>query len=185
MVNCATIPASHPARTLHQRVSGTAAAADFEEKILSPLKPLEPRTPCIGICSTTSLGDPICRGCKRFAFEVIHWNSYAEAEKLSVLDRLEKLVVQILSERFLIRDPALLQRRMQQAAVPYDAQRSAYTWLHNLLKKQHRAISTLGEFGVEIREGYTDLGAARLMELADQELLTLCDAHFARYYRVS
>ena len=35
------------------------------------------KTPCIGICSTTSLGDKICRGCKRFNFEVIRWNSYS------------------------------------------------------------------------------------------------------------
>ncbi|MBU2098945.1 MAG: DUF1289 domain-containing protein, partial [Gammaproteobacteria bacterium] len=25
------------------------------------------KTPCIGICSTTSVGDKICRGCKRFS----------------------------------------------------------------------------------------------------------------------
>ena len=29
------------------------------------------RTPCIGVCSTTSLGDRICRGCKRSNVEVI------------------------------------------------------------------------------------------------------------------
>ena len=28
------------------------------------------RTPCVGICSTT-YGDDVCRGCKRFSFEVI------------------------------------------------------------------------------------------------------------------
>jgi uncharacterized protein len=149
---------------------------------LSKVSRLQVRTPCIGICSTTSVGDPICRGCKRFAFEVIHWNTYSDGEKLAVLNRLEKLIVQIISERFLISDRALLQRRLQQAAVPYDAQRSPYTWLHNLLKKQHRAITALDEFGVEIREAYRELGATRLMELADQELLTLCDAHYARYF---
>ena len=34
------------------------------------------KTPCLGICSTTSVGDVVCRGCKRYAFEVIDWNGY-------------------------------------------------------------------------------------------------------------
>ena len=38
------------------------------------------RTPCVGICSTT-YGDEVCRGCKRFYFEVINWNKYDENEK--------------------------------------------------------------------------------------------------------
>ncbi|MEC7008614.1 MAG: DUF1289 domain-containing protein, partial [Pseudomonadota bacterium] len=35
------------------------------------LKPI--KTPCIGVCST-GIGDSVCRGCKRFSHEVIHWN---------------------------------------------------------------------------------------------------------------
>ena len=37
-------------------------------------------TPCLGICSTT-YGDDVCKGCKRFVHEVISWNK----------DRFEKL----------------------------------------------------------------------------------------------
>ena len=38
------------------------------------------RTPCVGICSTT-YGDDVCRGCKRFIHEVINWNSFKPEEK--------------------------------------------------------------------------------------------------------
>ena len=38
------------------------------------------RTPCVGICSTT-YGDDVCRGCKRFIHEVINWNSFNPEEK--------------------------------------------------------------------------------------------------------
>mgnify|MGYP006200948357 CR=1 FL=1 len=46
------------------------------------------RTPCIGTCSTT-YGDLVCRGCKRFNFEVINWNRYSEEEKLAVMGRID------------------------------------------------------------------------------------------------
>lgn len=45
---------------------------------LLPVTMKDLRTPCIGICSTTSLGDRVCRGCKRYAAEVIDWNSCDE-----------------------------------------------------------------------------------------------------------
>jgi predicted Fe-S protein YdhL (DUF1289 family) len=64
------------------------------------LKTSPTRTPCIGVCSTTSVGDAICRGCKRYAFEVIRWNSYLDVEKEAVLRRIETLTVQILKTGF-------------------------------------------------------------------------------------
>ena len=53
------------------------------------------RTPCVGICSTT-YGDEVCRGCKRFYFEVINWNKYDEDEKDAIWMRLESLKTQII-----------------------------------------------------------------------------------------
>ncbi len=140
------------------------------------------RTPCIGICSTTSVGDPICRGCKRFSFEVINWNSYREEEKRAVLDRLDGLIVQILSERFRITDVLALPGALQRAAIPLDPARPAYVWLHNLLKKQHRAMRELSGYGVERRPEWQEGGLAELIEQVDRELLLLCEAHYARYF---
>jgi len=45
-------------------------------------------SPCIGICSTTNVGDEICRGCNRTADEVIHWNEYPDAKKIAINQRL-------------------------------------------------------------------------------------------------
>lgn len=47
-------------------------------------------SPCIGICSTT-YGDLVCRGCKRFAHEVVGWNGYAEPQRAAILQRLAEL----------------------------------------------------------------------------------------------
>ena len=60
---------------------------------------IKAKTPCIGICSTTSLGDSICRGCKRYAFEVINWNSYEDNQKKAVLSRIEKFNTQIIENK--------------------------------------------------------------------------------------
>ncbi len=46
-------------------------------------------SPCIGICSSTNLGDEICIGCKRTAQEVIDWNSYSDLQKIEINLRLK------------------------------------------------------------------------------------------------
>ena len=63
-------------------------------------------TPCLGICSTT-YGDDVCKGCKRFVHEVISWNKYSSHEKELVNSRLEEFKVLILKERFTIEDPEI------------------------------------------------------------------------------
>ena len=51
------------------------------------------RTPCIGVCSTT-YGDLVCRGCKRFAHEVVGWNGFADAQRHVVWTRLNRLLAE-------------------------------------------------------------------------------------------
>ena len=139
------------------------------------------KTPCIGICSTTSLGDTVCRGCKRYAFEVIEWHGYDEAAKQAVLNRIERLIIQILEGKLRIFSVPNLQQGLERFKIPLDPALSPYCWLHSLLKKAHRHIDKLDEYGVYVREGYTHLDMNQLCELIDRELLTLCDAHYERY----
>ena len=37
-------------------------------------------TPCLGICSTT-FGDEVCKGCKRFSHEIVSWTKYSLEER--------------------------------------------------------------------------------------------------------
>ncbi len=71
---------------------------------------------------------------------------------------------------------------MLSAAVPFDAERSSLSWLHNLLKKHHREIKDLHPYGVEVREDYRDVALAQLIEQVDKKLLVLCEAHYSRYF---
>ena len=52
-------------------------------------------TPCAGRCSTV-FGDAVCRGCRRFNHEVIHWNSYSAEHHTAVWQRLDAQLDQIL-----------------------------------------------------------------------------------------
>ncbi|OTG66734.1 DUF1289 domain-containing protein [Acinetobacter silvestris] len=52
-------------------------------------------TPCAGRCSTV-FGDAVCRGCRRFNHEVIHWNTYNAEQRLVVWKRLDAQLDQIL-----------------------------------------------------------------------------------------
>ena len=51
------------------------------------------RTPCVGICSTT-YGDLVCRGCKRFAHEIVGWNGYSTDQRDIVWTRLNRLLAE-------------------------------------------------------------------------------------------
>lgn len=148
------------------------------------MKTVSTKTPCIGICSTTSVGDPICRGCKRFASEVIEWNSYSDAEKTAVLERLCLLIEPIVETRFVIRSRADLAAALKRQGVPFNPDLPPATWLHNLLKKRHRALTEIASMGVDIRPQWQHLSLAELADEMDTRLLELCEAHLNRYFYV-
>ena len=68
-------------------------------------------TPCLGICSTT-FGDEVCKGCKRFAHEIVGWTKYSLEEREIVNDRLEKFKVQILQHRFTVIDKNIFAKKL-------------------------------------------------------------------------
>lgn len=140
------------------------------------------RTPCIGICSTTSFGDRICRGCKRYAFEVIHWNAYDEQEKAAVMRRIDQLTAQIMAGKFRIFSVERLEQVMSDFRFFYDPARSPWVWLHNLLQKHFHRIQNLDELGVALQPPYGGRDIRDLLHEINEELLTLGEAHFERYF---
>jgi predicted Fe-S protein YdhL (DUF1289 family) len=46
-------------------------------------------SPCVGICSSTNVGDEICIGCGRNAQEVIDWNAYTDEQRIAINIRLQ------------------------------------------------------------------------------------------------
>ena len=139
------------------------------------------KTPCIGICSATSLGDVVCRGCKRYGFEVINWNGYDSDAKQAVLSRIEKFTVLFLSSRFHIFSEDALKRGLEQFSIPFNSALSPYCWLHNLLKKGRGKINNLSYFGVSVLPDYARFDVTALAEQIDEDLMALNAAHLERY----
>ena len=75
------------------------------------------KTPCIGVCST-GIGDRVCRGCKRFAHEVIHWNSYTGEQKQLIEQRLADFLSRCVQNKLQVTDSQRLRSQLDAWRVP-------------------------------------------------------------------
>ncbi len=138
------------------------------------------KTPCIGVCST-GIGDTVCRGCKRFAHEVIHWNSYSNEQKRIIDRRLAAFLSQCVGNRFRVTDRALLEWQLQVQQISYNPDHDEYCWLFTLIKAGASQIERPADFGFEVDLRLRDRSLAQLRDDIDQEFFTLSQAHYDRY----
>lgn len=135
-------------------------------------------TPCLGICSTT-YGDNVCKGCKRFVHEVINWNKYAVPEKETVNLRLESFKLTVLKDRFSVTDPNLLATRLHDQGINFNHSMDPMTWIFDLLRAAGSQDLDLHQFGITCHT------SSELAELKDQiyaEFLELSEVHYERYF---
>ncbi len=145
--------------------------------------PIRVPTPCIGVCST-GIGDVVCRGCKRYAHEVIAWNSYSNEQKRLIHQRLDQLLSQIVAAKLRIFDADLLERQLQLQQISYSAFKSPWVWVFELLRAGATQIRDEREFGFVLEPGFRSLGLAALREQIDREFFVLSEAHYQRYIGV-
>lgn len=149
-----------------------------------PTRPTSPnavRTPCIGMCSTT-YGDLVCRGCRRFSHEIIDWNRYHDDQKRAVWARLNALRDQVVEGRLSVVDPARLDEKLAMHRIPFDASASAPSRAYLLLRRGARHIQRLDAYGLEVLPEYADLSLPELRDLIDRDLQALAEAHYERYF---
>ena len=139
------------------------------------------KTPCIGICST-GIGDSVCRGCKRYAHEVIHWNSYNQAEKRIIDQRLEGFLAQIVETKLRVIDKALLQWNLDAQQITYPQHKSPYIWAYELLRAGASQLAKLSLYGLELDAQYRDADLRELRLSIDAEFYILSEAHYQRYF---
>ena len=137
------------------------------------------RTPCVGICSTT-YGDEVCRGCKRFSFEVINWNGFTPEERESVWKRLEKLKTQIMLSRLQILEPELLDNKIRHYQLKIKDDLNDLSKAFELIKQVSESFNDLEEFGIKILNKKQSL--IELKEEIEDELYTLSKAHYEKYF---
>jgi len=109
-------------------------------------KPLR-STPCVGICSTT-YGDLVCRGCNRFAHEIVAWNGYSDDQRARVWQRLLSLRDAATALLIAVDDVSLLRAAALTAGLPRRSDMSLLTLSYELLRRRARDLEKLSEIGL-------------------------------------
>ena len=138
-------------------------------------------TPCIGICSTT-FGDDVCKGCKRFSHEITDWGKFSTDERAVVNSRLEQFKTTILEEKFTISDSELFESKMNEFSINFNSSLEPITWIFDLLRASSNKDLNLNDFGVEISPAFLDLSLIELRDLINQEMLQLSEAHYYKFF---
>ncbi len=134
-------------------------------------------SPCIGICSTT-LGDEICRGCKRHSDEILSWGQAEASQRDAVMHRIESLTQKTVAEFFVLLDKDQLQQQLSQRRIRYTKRFSPECWIVDLLRVGAGRIQDIEAYGITLtdqaRRLSPDTGrhntTSRLLELIYQKI---------------
>ena len=136
-------------------------------------------TPCLGICSTT-FGDEVCKGCKRYAHEIVSWTKYSQEEREIVNDRLEKFKIQILQHRFAITDKNLFESMLEEKAINFNHSLDPLTWIFDLFRAAGSQTFDISNFGIK---SLVQFNPKTIRDEINNELLELSEAHHERYFK--
>ena len=136
-------------------------------------------TPCLGICSTT-FGDEVCKGCKRFAHEIVSWTKYSPEEREIINLRLEQFKIQILKRRFRIIDADLFASKLDEKAINFNHSLDPLTWIFDLFRAAGSQPINLTDFGIENLVSYDP---KTIKDEINDELRELSEVHFERYFK--
>jgi predicted Fe-S protein YdhL (DUF1289 family) len=135
------------------------------------------RTPCIGICSTTYGGD-VCRGCKRFAHEIIDWNAYSEAQKQLVWDRLARLAQEVVTPRLSVFDEDLMTQTLRSLGVRHHVDQAAAFAAIELLRALGHQRVDLARFGIAVMPAWQHQTPGELHREITDDLIIRSEAWY-------
>jgi len=148
---------------------------------MSKLEKKRSATPCLGICSTT-FGDEVCKGCKRFSHEVVSWTKYSLEEREIVNNRIEKFKIKILKNRFEIIDKKLLAKKLEDKAISFNHSLDPLTWIFDLFRAAGSQSFDLNNYGIK---SLNEFNPRTIKDEINNELLELSEAHHDRYFKNS
>ncbi|WP_226704402.1 DUF1289 domain-containing protein [Microbulbifer elongatus] len=138
------------------------------------------RTPCIGICST-GIGDNVCRGCKRFAHEVIDWNAYSEEQRRTIAERRDGYLANAVRSQLEIVDQNLLLTQMRHQQIRFNEDQSPYCWVFELLRAGASQISDLSLYGLRATAVARGVSLVELRRRIDEDFFALSVAYYQRF----
>lgn len=152
---------------------------------------LNKRTPCVGICSTT-YGDLVCRGCKRFAHEIVQWNGYDATQQDAVRERLTRVRDEVLDALLICDNHSLLQVALADAGLAdVDAKEGQYQLLRFMVRRE-QSLSSVGlslapeaaRRAAPNHQPTPELDTLHAMQLLDAESFQRAKAHYERNFKV-
>lgn len=141
------------------------------------------KTPCIGVCST-GIGDSVCRGCKRFAHEVIGWNSYSDEERQLIMRRIESLLSQVVENHIRVVDAKRLQQQLEEQRVRIYPGLNIQCQAFEAIRTFGAQLKDLGWIGCEALPNYRHLSVGEIKKNIDDAFFRLSSAHYERYFPV-
>ncbi|WP_193164036.1 DUF1289 domain-containing protein [Microbulbifer hainanensis] len=138
------------------------------------------RTPCIGVCST-GIGDNVCRGCKRFAHEVIDWNAYSEDQRRVIAERREGYLVNAVRSQLEIVNQSLLLAQLRHQQIRFDEDQNPYCWVFELLRAGASQIDNPADYGLQPTPQARGVSLVELRWRIDEDFYALSVAYYQRF----
>lgn len=141
----------------------------------------ELKTPCIGVCSTV-FGDPVCRGCKRFFFEVTNWNGYSHEERRAIWRRLRRLRELVLQRMLVITNPKALRQHIATEGIFALPDPTDLEIAYSLLCRKASTMEHTSAYGFKARDAKFSGSLVDLLRQTEAAFLELSQAHYQRYF---
>jgi len=124
----------------------------------------------------------VCRGCRRFAHEIVEWNGYTEAQKASILERLKQIKSSVLSQHLVVSNESKFEKFCKALGFELiDINDQIYAVLSYLITKSE----SLDSAGLEvIRVGDESSGVAELMRFLESEMYLRAQAQYERNFKI-
>ncbi len=133
----------------------------------------------MGICSTT-YGDLVCRGCKRFAHEIVSWNGFDESQRDLVWARLLDLRDTCVRDVIYAGPRAAMEAVCTARGLPLEADSSTLSLAYELLRRTLTEPQVLVESGISLREHSSAIDALKAI---DELFLQRSQAHYERAFK--
>lgn len=126
-------------------------------------------SPCVGLCSTT-LGDPVCRGCQRTDGEIVEWMALSAAQRDSRMEELDALRERVAGRFLHVADEACLEAQLRRHRIRFRPEQPPLSRAVELLRVGRDRIFELHRYGLLPQRSAAGLSAAELHARLSEEL---------------
>ncbi|MDZ7852724.1 MAG: DUF1289 domain-containing protein [Halomonas sp.] len=109
-------------------------------------------SPCVGLCSTT-LGDPVCRGCQRVDSEIRDWPALSCEQRQRRMLELDRLRSEVAGRFLEVVDPASLEAQLRRHRIRFRDAQPLLSRAVELLRVGRGRIRDLSCYGLAGHEG--------------------------------